>query len=54
MNFYESGAALAQNKMEETDEAQYQDSLRTTKDADGGPFPRTQAKRRGTKPFTTT
>ena len=39
MNFYESGAALAQNKMEETDEAQYQVLLKTTKDADGGPFP---------------
>ena len=39
MNFYESCAALAQDKMEETVEAQYQDSLKTTKDADGGPFP---------------
>ena len=38
MKFYESGAALAQDKMEETVEAQYQDSLQTTEDADGGPF----------------
>ena len=39
MKFYESGAALAQDKMEETVATQYQDSLQTTKDADGGPFP---------------
>ena len=39
IEFYESGAALAQDKMEETVGAQYQDSLKTTKDLDGGPFP---------------
>ena len=38
IKFYESGAALAQGKMEEIVEAQHQDSLKTTKDPDGGPF----------------
>ena len=38
MNFYESGAAHAQDKMEESIEAHYQASLKAAQDPDGGPY----------------
>ena len=45
MKFYESGAALAEDmgvpvsKMQDSVEAHYQASLKTTEDTDGGPYP---------------